>query len=314
MPLPVKAAHELFDHLVFSKVRDVFGGRVRFMISGSAPLSAQTFGEFEQLFGQRILERYGMTETVMNLTNPYDGERRPGTVGMPFPGQEARIVDLAKSSQDPFYDYENKVFAGGTLSGNSLTSAITDPPLLRIVSMSTSFVESNTSQTVSARRNNAADVAVAKENVRSRPSLLRLASTVLSLAPITGGDLVSAGGSDAARVVFGGISFAGTSAAGAAVNGCAGIGVSGTSGIFGATSGLTPILACCAKVSGVSGAVSPDCRDAAASSAGFSDTAGAVAIGAADAGAADTLACGASAAGDDNADCFSGCWKATSTM
>jgi malonyl-CoA/methylmalonyl-CoA synthetase len=54
----------------------------------------QTFEEFEALFGQRILERYGMTETIMNLTNPYDGERRPGTVGQPFPGQEARIVDV----------------------------------------------------------------------------------------------------------------------------------------------------------------------------------------------------------------------------
>ena len=68
---------------------------VRLFVSGSAPLSVQTFEEFEGLFGQRILERYGMTETVMNLTNPYDGERRPGTVGGPFPGQEARIVNVA---------------------------------------------------------------------------------------------------------------------------------------------------------------------------------------------------------------------------
>jgi malonyl-CoA/methylmalonyl-CoA synthetase len=68
--------------------------RVRLFVSGSAPLSAQTFAEFEQWFGHRILERYGMTETVMNLTNPYEGERRPGTVGQPFPGQAARIVDL----------------------------------------------------------------------------------------------------------------------------------------------------------------------------------------------------------------------------
>lgn len=67
---------------------------MRLFVSGSAPLSPQTFAEFEELFGHRILERYGMTETVMNLTNPYDGERRPGTVGMPFPGQEARIVDV----------------------------------------------------------------------------------------------------------------------------------------------------------------------------------------------------------------------------
>jgi malonyl-CoA/methylmalonyl-CoA synthetase len=67
---------------------------LRLMVSGSAPLSAQLFGEIEAAFGQRILERYGMTETIMNTTNPYDGERRPGTVGMAFPGQEARVVDV----------------------------------------------------------------------------------------------------------------------------------------------------------------------------------------------------------------------------
>ncbi len=65
----------------------------RLFVSGSAPLSAQHFADFEQVFGQRILERYGMTETGMNLTNPHDGERRAGTVGTPFPGQEARVVD-----------------------------------------------------------------------------------------------------------------------------------------------------------------------------------------------------------------------------
>lgn len=67
---------------------------LRLMVSGSAPLSAQLFGEIEAAFGQRILERYGMTETIMNTTNPYEGERRPGTVGMPFPGQEARVVHV----------------------------------------------------------------------------------------------------------------------------------------------------------------------------------------------------------------------------
>jgi len=66
----------------------------RLFVSGSAPLSQSLFAEFERVFGQRILERYGMTETGMNLTNPYDGERRAGTVGGPFPGQEARIVDV----------------------------------------------------------------------------------------------------------------------------------------------------------------------------------------------------------------------------
>lgn len=66
---------------------------IRLSVSGSAPLDPQTFADFERLFGQTILERYGMTETGMNLTNPYAGECRPGTVGHPFPGQEARVVD-----------------------------------------------------------------------------------------------------------------------------------------------------------------------------------------------------------------------------
>ncbi len=68
--------------------------RLRLFVSGSAPLSSHLFTDFECVFGQRILERYGMTETIMNMTNPYDGERRAGTVGAPFPGQEARIVDV----------------------------------------------------------------------------------------------------------------------------------------------------------------------------------------------------------------------------
>ncbi|WNG61873.1 AMP-binding protein [Archangium gephyra] len=67
---------------------------LRLLVSGSAPLSPQLFHDVAETFGQRILERYGMTETLMNTTNPYEGERRPGTVGMPYPGQEARVVDV----------------------------------------------------------------------------------------------------------------------------------------------------------------------------------------------------------------------------
>jgi malonyl-CoA/methylmalonyl-CoA synthetase len=67
---------------------------LRLWVSGSAPLSPQLFGDIEAELGARILERYGMTETLMNTTNPYDGERRPGTVGFPYPGQEARVVDV----------------------------------------------------------------------------------------------------------------------------------------------------------------------------------------------------------------------------
>jgi malonyl-CoA/methylmalonyl-CoA synthetase len=69
------------------------GGAIRLCVSGSAPLPAQVLEDFEALFGHRILERYGMTETLMTLGNPYDGQRRAGTVGLPFPGVSIRIVD-----------------------------------------------------------------------------------------------------------------------------------------------------------------------------------------------------------------------------
>ena len=81
--------------------RAVPGHLPRLFVSGSAPLSPHLFDEFARIFGQRILERYGMTETGMNLTNPYDGERRAGTVGGPFPGQEARIVDVGARTPLP---------------------------------------------------------------------------------------------------------------------------------------------------------------------------------------------------------------------
>lgn len=66
---------------------------VRVFISGSAPLLEETFVEFETRTGHRILERYGMTETNMNTSNPLGGERKPGTVGLPLPGVDVRVVD-----------------------------------------------------------------------------------------------------------------------------------------------------------------------------------------------------------------------------
>ena len=69
--------------------------RARLFTAGSAALPAADFEEFERLTGHRILERYGMTETLFTLSNPYDGERRAGTVGVPVPGCAVRIVDDA---------------------------------------------------------------------------------------------------------------------------------------------------------------------------------------------------------------------------
>ena len=66
---------------------------MRLFTSGSAPLLAETHVAFERRTGHRILERYGMTETNMNTSNPYDGERRAGTVGFPLPDVEVRVVD-----------------------------------------------------------------------------------------------------------------------------------------------------------------------------------------------------------------------------
>ena len=68
---------------------------MRLFTSGSAPLLAETFDAFRARTGHAILERYGMTETGMNTSNPYDAERRAGTVGFALPGTEIRVTDDA---------------------------------------------------------------------------------------------------------------------------------------------------------------------------------------------------------------------------
>lgn len=84
---------------------DAFTGdlvkHVRVFISGSAPLSAEVHREFSIRTGHAILERYGMTETNMNTSNPYDGDRRPGTVGFALPGVGLRIVDAKTGREVP---------------------------------------------------------------------------------------------------------------------------------------------------------------------------------------------------------------------
>jgi malonyl-CoA/methylmalonyl-CoA synthetase len=79
---------------------------MRLFVSGSAPLPVHVFERFRERFGHTILERYGMTETFMNLSNPYVGERRAGTVGFPLPGVSVRIEDGELLVQGP------NVFAG----------------------------------------------------------------------------------------------------------------------------------------------------------------------------------------------------------
>jgi malonyl-CoA/methylmalonyl-CoA synthetase len=68
---------------------------LRLMVSGSAALPASVFARWEEITGHRLLERYGMTEIGMGLSNPRCGDRRPGAVGQPLPGVEIRLVDEA---------------------------------------------------------------------------------------------------------------------------------------------------------------------------------------------------------------------------
>jgi malonyl-CoA/methylmalonyl-CoA synthetase len=69
------------------------GEKVRLFVSGSAPLPAQVLNHFRLRFGQTILERYGMTETLILMSNPYVGERRPGSVGLPVSGVSVRLLN-----------------------------------------------------------------------------------------------------------------------------------------------------------------------------------------------------------------------------
>jgi long-chain acyl-CoA synthetase len=84
--------HRLFDRIVFSKVRQVFGGRIRFFVSGSAPLNRE-IAEWFHAAGLLILEGYGLTETAgagfINRLENY----KLGTVGLPFEGTDVRISD-----------------------------------------------------------------------------------------------------------------------------------------------------------------------------------------------------------------------------
>ena len=78
------------------------------MVSGSAALPQPIFDEWKQVTGHTLLERYGMTEIGMALTNPLQGLRKPGFVGHPFPSVEARIVE--PSSEQVIFSYKSFCF------------------------------------------------------------------------------------------------------------------------------------------------------------------------------------------------------------
>ncbi|MGZ7081303.1 MAG: AMP-binding protein, partial [Thermoanaerobaculia bacterium] len=92
----------IYVRLLDTPVEDAraIGAEMRLCVSGSAPLPAEVLNSFRERFGQTIIERYGMTETFMTMSNPYSGERRAGTVGFPLPGVSARIVDADGNDAD----------------------------------------------------------------------------------------------------------------------------------------------------------------------------------------------------------------------
>jgi len=78
--------------------------RMRLFVSGSAPLLPETHNEFLERTGHTILERYGMTETLINTSNPYDGARVPGSVGMALPGIAIRVARADTGAVEPAAD------------------------------------------------------------------------------------------------------------------------------------------------------------------------------------------------------------------
>jgi malonyl-CoA/methylmalonyl-CoA synthetase len=105
---PKKVIERMLDATVFmgvptlytrllaeSRLNKVVARNMRLFVSGSAPLLLETFKSWQERTGHTILERYGMSETVMLTSNPYEGERRGGTVGFPLPGVGLRVRDDA---------------------------------------------------------------------------------------------------------------------------------------------------------------------------------------------------------------------------
>ena len=107
------------------------GARMRLFVSGSAPLPAHVLEAFRERFGHTILERYGMTETFMNISNPYVGERRAGTVGFPLPGVSVRIEDGELLVKGP------NVFAGYWRRPDATAAAFTSDGFFRTGDLAT---------------------------------------------------------------------------------------------------------------------------------------------------------------------------------
>lgn len=89
-----KSASPIWDRLVFNKIKDRLGGRVRFMTSGASPLSPEVMEFLKVCFGGRVTEGYGMTETSCVISGMDEGDNLTGHVGSPNPACEVKLVDV----------------------------------------------------------------------------------------------------------------------------------------------------------------------------------------------------------------------------
>ena len=96
MAVPTMYA-KVMDHLEGLGENHLEFSHLRLLISGSAPLLVKEFKRIENIFGKEPVEREGMSETGMNFSNPVQGERKPGSIGLPLPGLNVRIVDPASA-------------------------------------------------------------------------------------------------------------------------------------------------------------------------------------------------------------------------
>ncbi|XP_043286482.1 malonate--CoA ligase ACSF3, mitochondrial isoform X2 [Venturia canescens] len=115
--------------IIFSKnakfkeyVRSMCTSKIRLMVSGSSPLPKPIFDRWEEITGHRLLERYGMTETGMVLSNPLEGERIPGTVGTPLPGVQVRITKRDPNTK------KTQILVQGDAKGTRQVTKTNDPP------------------------------------------------------------------------------------------------------------------------------------------------------------------------------------------
>ncbi|EFA07690.2 malonate--CoA ligase ACSF3, mitochondrial [Tribolium castaneum] len=120
------------DPKMVEHIRNILKNKVRLMVSGSAPLPVPVYQQWFEISGHKLLERYGMTETGMSLSNLYDSDREPGFVGLPLPGVSVRLVDenskssaleMTNSGGEISCQMDNKLVVSGEVKGELLVKS-----------------------------------------------------------------------------------------------------------------------------------------------------------------------------------------------